>query len=73
MEARRESLGVAARTSPQCVVLAQSLEMLVSSLGGDRESVGDAIYGALTSSLLCIKEGNGQKLFSRERLSEGFF
>jgi hypothetical protein len=36
--------------------------MLVSSLGGDRESVGDAIYGALTSSLLCIKEGNGQQL-----------
>lgn len=32
--------------------------MLVSALGGDRESVGDAIYGALTSSLVCIKERN---------------
>ena len=39
--------------------------MLLSALGGDRESVGDAIYGALTCSLVCIKERNDGKTTKR--------
>lgn len=68
-----ESLELLHLTSPQCVVLATSLEMLVSSLGGDRESVVDAIYGALTSSLLCIKESfTSPRAMMSLRLFNGF-
>lgn len=36
--------------------LGRSFDMLVTALGGDRDRVGDAIYGALTSALVTMKD-----------------
>eukprot|EP00438_Fugacium_kawagutii_P033793 Skav218848 [mRNA] locus=scaffold2397:54135:62539:+ [translate_table: standard] len=36
--------------------LRRSFELLLSALGGDRDRVGDAIYGAKTTQLIAIKE-----------------
>ena len=68
-----QSLDLLQLSSPECVVLVRSFDMLVSALGGDRESVGDAIYGALTSSLVCIKESfTSPRAMLSLRLFNGF-
>ena len=48
---------VSVRTDEELGALNRSFDLLVSSLGGDRDRVGDAIYGALTGSLLTMKAG----------------
>ncbi|CAK9004974.1 unnamed protein product [Durusdinium trenchii] len=43
-------------SATELCVLKQSWEMFMKSLGGERETVGDAIFGALSHRLTCIKE-----------------
>ncbi|CAK9021335.1 Retrovirus-related Pol polyprotein from transposon TNT 1-94 [Durusdinium trenchii] len=43
-------------TQTELVVLKQSWDMLMEALGGERETVGDAIYGILTERLTILKE-----------------
>eukprot|EP00913_Durusdinium_trenchii_P022757 g21367.t1 len=40
----------------ELVVLSKSWDMFMAALGGERETVGDAIFGALSDRLICIKE-----------------
>ena len=53
---------VSVRTDEELRDLLSSFDLLVSSLGGDRDRVGDAIYGALTGSLLTMKAGTTGRL-----------
>ena len=48
---------VSARTDDELLALNRSFDLSVNALGGDRDRVGDAIYGALTGSLLTMKAG----------------
>jgi len=43
-------------TQSELVVLGASFEKLLTALGGDRDRVGDAIYGAKTSALATVKD-----------------
>ena len=43
----------------ELVALGASFEKLLAALGGDRDRVGDAIYGAKTTALVTVKEGQG--------------
>ena len=36
-------------------MLSKSWDMFMAALGGERETVGDAIFGALSDRLICIK------------------
>ena len=49
------------RTQSELVVLGASFEKLLTALGGDHDRVGDAIYGAKTSALATVKEGQGDR------------
>ena len=44
------------RTPSELFSLGRSFELLLQALGNDRDRVGDAIYGVLTSALLAVKE-----------------
>ena len=44
------------RTQSESFALGRSFELMVQALGGDRDRVGDAIYGALTGALVTMKD-----------------
>ena len=43
------------RTQSELFALGRSFELMLAALGGDRDRVGDAIYGAKTMSLMAVK------------------
>ncbi|CAL1136964.1 unnamed protein product [Cladocopium goreaui] len=43
-------------TQSELFALGRSFELMLAALGGDRDRVGDAIYGAKTMSLMAVKE-----------------
>lgn len=44
------------RTQSESFALGRSFDLMVQALGGDRDRVGDAIYGALTGALVTMKD-----------------
>eukprot|EP00435_Cladocopium_sp_Y103_P004607 s1037_g1.t1 len=51
-----QSMDLLQLTQSELFSLGRSFELLLQALGNDRDRLGDAIYGVLTSALLAVKE-----------------
>eukprot|EP00434_Breviolum_minutum_P043811 symbB.v1.2.039072.t1/scaffold6299.1/size19219/1 len=68
-----ESLGLLQLSHTEVVLLRRTFELFVTALGHDREAVGDALYGALTSALATLQSSfTTPKAVLSLRLLNGF-
>jgi len=68
-----ESLGLLQLSHTEVVLLRRTFELFVTALGHDREAVGDALYGALTSALATLQSSfTTPKAVLSLRLFNGF-